>query len=53
VDDPELRSIARPDAENYCWAQENRTSDLAVVLEPGVAARVDGLGIELVSVEDL
>ena len=53
VDDPELRSIARPDAENYCWAQENRTSDLAVLLDSEIAARVEGLGIELVSVEDL
>ena len=53
VDDPELRSIARPDAENYCWAEENRTSDLAVLLDSEVAARIEVLGIELVSVEDL
>lgn len=53
VDDPELRSIARPDAENYCWAETNRTSDLTVLLDPEVAARIDALGIELVSVADL
>jgi predicted glycoside hydrolase/deacetylase ChbG (UPF0249 family) len=53
VDDAEIRSIARPDADNYCWAEENRTSDLAVLLDSEVAARIEALGIELVSVEDL
>jgi hypothetical protein len=53
VDDPELRSIARPDAENFCWAEENRTSDLAVLLDPEISARIDALGIDLVSVADL
>ena len=53
VDDPELRSIARPDSENYCWAEPNRTSDLVVLLDPDVAARIDALEIELVSVADL
>lgn len=53
VDAPELRAIARPDAENYCWAEENRTSDLSVLLDPEVAALIDKLGIDLVSVADL
>ena len=53
VDDPELRSIARPEAENYCWAEENRTSDLAVLLDTEVADRIEALGIELISVGDL
>lgn len=53
VADAELRSIARPDADNYCWAEKNRTSDLAVLLDSEVAARIEALGIELVSVEDL
>ena len=53
VGDRELRSIARTDSENYCWAEENRTSDLDVLLDRDVAARIDGLGIDLVSVADL
>ena len=53
VDDPELRSIARPDADNYCWAEENRVSDLEVLLDPEVAARIDELEIERVAIEDL
>jgi len=53
VDDPELRSLARSDSENYCWAEPNRTSDLAVLLDSEVAACIDALGIELVSVADL
>jgi hypothetical protein len=53
VDDPELRSIARSDAENYCWAEENRTSDLAVLLDSEVASRIESLEIELISVADL
>lgn len=53
VDDPELRSIARPDAENYCWAEANRTSDLNVLLDREVAALIETLEIELVSVADL
>ena len=53
VADAELRAISRPDAENYCWAEENRTSDLAVLLDPEVAARVEELEIDLVSAADL
>jgi hypothetical protein len=53
VDCPELRSIARTDAENYCWAEENRTSDLTVLLDPEVALCIESLGIELISVADL
>ena len=53
VDALELRSIARADAENYCWAEENRTSDLVVLLDAEVASRIESLEIELVSVADL
>jgi len=53
VASPELRAITRPDAENFCWAEENRASDLEVLLDPEVAARVEKLGIELVAVADL
>ena len=53
VDSPELRSIGRSDALNYCWAEENRTSDLTVLLDPEVASLIQSLDIELVSVADL
>jgi len=53
VDDPELRHIARPDADNFVWAEPNRTSDLAVLLDPEVASRIQALGVDLVSVHDL
>jgi hypothetical protein len=53
VDDPELRNIARPEADNYVWSEPNRTSDLAVLLDPDVASRIQALGIDLVSVRDL
>jgi hypothetical protein len=53
VESPELRGIARPEAENFCWAEENRVSDLAVLLDPEVASRIEVLGIELVAVADL
>ena len=53
VDDSELRSIARPDAENFCWAEPNRSTDLEVLLDPDVAERIETLGIELVCVADL
>ncbi len=50
IDDPDLRAIADPSSENYCWAEENRTSDLRTLLDPEIKARIDALGIELVSV---
>ena len=53
IDSPELRSIARPDAENYVWTEPNRTSDLAVLLDDDVAERIKRNGIELISVGDL
>ena len=53
VADPELRNITRPDADNYVWAEENRSSDLDVLLDPEVASSVQDLGIELLSVADL
>jgi hypothetical protein len=53
VRSPELRGIARPDAENFCWAEDYRISDLVVLLDSEVASRIEVLGIELVSVADL
>lgn len=53
VADAELRSIARPEAENFCWAEENRISDLTVLLDKEVASCIEALGIELVSIGDL
>jgi hypothetical protein len=53
VDSPELRNVARADAENYCWAEENRSSDLAVLVDSEVASRVESLGIDLITVADL
>ena len=52
VDSPELRAVARPEAENFVWAEPNRTSDLAVLLDAEVARRVIDLGIGLVSVAE-
>ena len=52
VASPELRSIARPEAHNYRWAEEYRVSDLELLCDPEVRARIDDLGIELVSAAD-
>jgi predicted glycoside hydrolase/deacetylase ChbG (UPF0249 family) len=53
IDGPELRSIARSDAENYVWSEPNRTSDLEVLLDGDVAERIKKNGIELISVAEL
>ncbi len=53
VASPELANIARPESENFCWAETNRTSDLDVLLDPDVAKRIEELDIDLVAVRDL
>lgn len=49
---PELRALAGPGAENRCWAEEYRASDLDVLLDRDVRARIDALEIELFAVGD-
>ena len=48
----ELRELAAPGSENAPWAQEYRASDLAMLTAPDVVARVEVLGIELVTVAE-
>ncbi len=50
---PELASIARPDADNFVWAERYRVSDLAVLTDPEVRAAIDARGIQLVSADEV
>ncbi|HEX7166736.1 MAG TPA: ChbG/HpnK family deacetylase [Acidimicrobiales bacterium] len=45
----ELRAICKPDAHNAAWAEYYRASDLDLLCDPSIRARVDELGIRLVS----
>ena len=53
VDTPELREITRRDNENYEWAEPNRTSDLAVLLDPQVPRAIEAAGVELITAADV
>jgi chitin disaccharide deacetylase len=46
----ELRSIAAAGAANAVWAEPYRVSDLELLCDPGVRARIDDLGIRLTPV---
>ena len=49
----ELRSITPQDAHNAPWTEEYRISDLEILTDPEVRARIDELGITLQSVASL
>lgn len=48
----ELRGLAPANAPNVDWAENYRASDLALLTSPAVIARVEELGIELVTVAE-
>ncbi len=50
---PELASVTPSTAKAYRWAEEYRTSDLAVLTDPEIRRQVDRLGIRLRSFADV
>lgn len=53
VDSDELRSLTPQDAFNAPWTAEYRVSDLEILTDPELRARIDDLGITLHSVASL
>jgi chitin disaccharide deacetylase len=53
VGSDELRSITPQDAPNAPWTEEYRISDLEILTDPEIRARIDDLGITLQSVASL
>lgn len=49
----ELESLTGPDSVPYRWAAEYRLSDLDVLTDPEVQARIDDLGITLCSLPEV
>lgn len=49
---PNKHLIVQADDLGMCnsWTEQNRTSDLRTLLDPEIKARIEALGIELVSV---
>jgi hypothetical protein len=48
----ELESLTGPDSVPYRWAAEYRLSDLEVLVDPGIRALIDELGIQLCSLPE-
>ena len=53
VDSPALRGITREDNENYVWAVANRTTDLALLLDPDVPKWLAKYDVELITAADV
>ena len=53
VDTPALRGITEEDNDNYVWAVANRTTDLALLLDPDLPRWLEKYDVELITAADV